>query len=130
MAGGVVLVDTTILIDFFRKTDKANSALVRLVESGYAYQISAVTEFEIYTGASLGQFDFWNAFLHRTEVLSFDKVVAHSAAAINRDLKQQRKQIAAPDLFIAATAITHQLPLATLNRKHFERVSELTLIDV
>lgn len=130
MAGSVILVDTTILIDFFRKTDKANSALVRLVEGGYGYHISAVTEFEIYTGASLGQLDFWNAFLLRTEVLSFDRAVAHVAAAINRDLKQQRKQIAAPDLFIAATALAHRMPLATLNRRHFERVSELNLIDV
>lgn len=130
MAGGLILVNTTILIDFFRKTDKAKSALVGLVERGYSYHISAVTEFEVYTGASLGQLDFWNAFLLRTEVLSFDRAVAHVAAGINRDLKKQRKQIAAPDLFIAANALTYRMPLATLNRKHFERISDLNLIDV
>ena len=30
---------------------------------------------------------------------------------------------------IAATAISNNLPIATLNRKHFERIDNLTLID-
>ena len=32
------------------------------------------------------------------------------------------------DIFIAATAIEHDLPLATLNRVHFERISALHII--
>ena len=33
------------------------------------------------------------------------------------------------DLFIAATAIANNLPCATLNKKHFERIEELKIID-
>lgn len=58
MADKIILVDTSILIDLFRKTDKTNSTLVALVREGYAYCISAVTEYEIYTGALLGQIHF------------------------------------------------------------------------
>ena len=33
------------------------------------------------------------------------------------------------DLFIAATAITHNLPIATLNRRHFERIDSLNIME-
>lgn len=58
MADKIVLVDTSVLIDLFRKTDKSNSFLVSLVRQGYNYCISSVTEYEIYTGATLNQVDF------------------------------------------------------------------------
>ncbi|MGI8635573.1 MAG: type II toxin-antitoxin system VapC family toxin [Segetibacter sp.] len=129
MADKIILVDTSILIDLFRKTDKTNSTLVALVREGYTYCISAVTGYEIYTGALLGQIDFWNDFLQTTQVLPFDKGVAKVAVDINRDLKRKRKQIAIPDLFIAATAIANNLPFATLNKKHFDRVERLNVIE-
>ncbi|HXS57363.1 MAG TPA: type II toxin-antitoxin system VapC family toxin [Hanamia sp.] len=129
MADKLVLIDTSILIDLFRKTDKNNSALIALVRQGYDYCISAITEYEIYTGAALGQVEFWNNFLQKTEVLPFDKVVAKVAVDINRDLKTKRKQIAIPDLFIAATAIANNLPFATLNRKHFDRIDHLNIVE-
>lgn len=124
----VVLVDTSILIDLFRKTDKENTVLVSLVRQGYVFCISAITDYEIYTGASFGQIDFWNEFLQKTEVFPFDKSVAKKAVEINFQLKKKRKQIAIPDLFIAATAILHDLPFATLNIKHFERIEGLNII--
>jgi tRNA(fMet)-specific endonuclease VapC len=123
------LVDTSILIDLFRKTDKANSVLIYLVRQGYVYCISAVTEYEIYTGTTSGQVGFWDDFLKQTNVLPFDKAVAKVAVNLNKDLKRKRKLIAIADLFIAATAIANNLPLSTLNRKHFERVDNLTIIE-
>ena len=128
MADKIVLVDTSILIDLFRKTDKANSTLIYLVRQGYTYTISAITEYEIYTGATLGQVDFWNSFLERIEVLPFDKAVAKVAVDINQQLKRKRKLIETADLFIAATTIANNLPFATLNTKHFDRIDGLTII--
>jgi len=129
MENKIILIDTSILIDLFRKTDKTNTALIALVRQGYRYCISAVTEYEIFTGASLVQTDFWNNFLDRTEVLSFDKSAARTAVDINNDLKRQRKQISVPDLFIAATAISNNLLFATLNKKHFTRITRLNIVD-
>jgi len=128
MADKIILIDTSLLIDLFRKTDKNNSVLIALVKQGYIYCISAITEYEIYTGATAGQNDFWNSFLERTEVLDFNKAVAKVAVELNKDLKRKRKQIAIPDLFIAATAVLNNLPFATLNKKHFERIDGLTLV--
>ena len=129
MADKIVLADTSILIDFFRKTDKANSKLVALVREGYAFSISAITEYEIYSGATTAQTDYWQEFLKHTQVLSFDKDVVKIAVEINNSLKRKRKQIAIPDLFIAATAISNNLPIATLNIKHFERIDNLAIVN-
>ena len=128
MEGQVIIVDTSVLIDFFRKTDKSKSLLISLVREGYSFHISAITEYEIYSGATAMQKEFWQELLDKTEVLAFDKQVVQVAIEINGDLKRARKQIALPDLFIAATAIRHNLPFATLNRKHFERIAALNLV--
>jgi len=128
MAEIIILADTSILIDFFRKTDKANSKLVALVRQGYAFSISAITEYEIYSGAPASQQDYWQDFLKHIEILPFDKSVVKIAVEINNTLKRKRKQIDIADLFIAATALSNNLPFATLNVKHFERIENLKII--
>ena len=129
MADQLILLDTSILIDLFRKTDKANSVLVSLVNQGYKYCISAVTDYEIYSGSLPGQLLFWNNFLETTEVLAFDKKAAKIAVELNKELKRKRKLIDTADLFIAATAISHNLSFATLNRKHFIHIDNLLIVE-
>ena len=129
MAEKIVLADTSILIDYFRKTDKNKSSLIVLYRQGYDFCISAITEYEIYTGATLQQIPYWQNFLEKTEVLSFDRKIVSAAVTINRELKLKRKQINIADLFIAATAISNNLPFVTLNKKHFERIDGLLLLE-
>jgi predicted nucleic acid-binding protein len=52
MADKIILVDTSILIDYYRKTDKNNSAWMALVRQEYSFIISIVTKYEIYSGAT------------------------------------------------------------------------------
>lgn len=75
MADKIVLVDTSILIDLFRKTDKANSTLLFLVRQGYAYSISAVTEYEIYTGAAFGKLIFGIIFSNERKCFRLTKLL-------------------------------------------------------
>ncbi len=129
MADKIVLADTSVLIDYFRKTEKSNSYLVAIVGQGYDYCISSVTEYEIYRGASLGQVPFWDSLLSKIQVLSFDKSASRIAVDINAALKSKRKQIEIADLFIAATAVANNLSFATLNKKHFDRIDNLNIIE-
>jgi tRNA(fMet)-specific endonuclease VapC len=122
------LVDTSILIDYFRKSDKSNSKLVALIRDGYKFQISSVTEYEIFAGSTLGQQKYWEEFLEKIKVISFDQDAVKAAVEINSKLKLKSKQIAIADLFIAATAISNNLPFATLNRKHFDRIDDLLIV--
>ena len=128
MAGKIVVLDTSILIDFFRKTAKNKTELIKLVDEGYSYCISAITEYEIYVGATVAQHGYWKQFLLTTNVLPFDTDAVVKAVEINHQLKRKRQQIDIADLFIAASSMINGLPLATLNKKHFERIEGLRLI--
>jgi len=49
------------------------------------------------------------------------------AAEVYHDLRKRNKMIEFRDLFIAATAIAHDLPVLTLNKKHFERIKGIEI---
>jgi tRNA(fMet)-specific endonuclease VapC len=129
MADKIILVDTSILIDYYRKTDKANSTWVALVRQGYKFAISAITKYEIYSGATQNQLEFWDTVLQAISIIAFDELSVDTAVTINYVLKGKRKQIDLADLFIAATAVANNLPLATLNKKHFERIEALNILE-
>ena len=129
MADKELMVDSTILIDYFRKTDKNNSRLVSHFKEYDRLYISSVTEFEVVNGATPAHLDFWNLMLSRFTILNFDSVAARQAADIVRLLKTKRKSIDKPDLFIAATAVVHGLTLDTINKKHFVNIDTLDLIS-
>lgn len=120
MADKTIMVDTSILIDYYRKTDKSNSVWIAMVRKGYLFAISSITKYEIYSGANQQQLQFWNQVLEAIEVLPYDDDAVNSAIDINLKLKKKRKQIDLADLFIAATAVSNGLAFATLNKKHFE----------
>lgn len=56
-----------------------------------------------------------------------DTLLAKMYARVRRELAQKGLLIDQPDLFIAATAIEHNLLLVTRNRKDFERIPDLKL---
>ena len=129
MADKKLMVDSTILIDYFRKTDKNNSSLVSHFKNYDRLYISVVTEFEVINGTSPAHLEFWDQMLARFTVLDFDSIVARQAAKIVQHLKPKRKSIDKPDLFIAATAMVHGLTLDTANKKHFIDIAGLQLLD-
>lgn len=121
------MVDTSILIDYFRKMDKSKTRLFDLSQKSENLCISSITEFEIYTGAKGEQADFWKAMLSNFIVFPFDSDAALMAVDVQNKLKRHRKSIDKADLFIAATAIAHDLYFDTLNYKHFKNIKDLKL---
>ena len=128
MADNVILVDTSILIDYYRKTDKSKSAWINLIDQGYEFAISVITKYELYSGATQSQISFWDTIISAILVIPFDESCVETAVQLNSSLKKKRKQIDIADLFIAATAVNLKLPIATLNKKHFERINEVTIV--
>ena len=51
-----------------------------------------------------------------------------TARSVYRQLKRENKMIDISDILIASTAMANDLPLATLNRDHFERIRGLRLV--
>lgn len=60
-------------------------------------------------------------------VLPFDDSVALKSSEIIHLLRKQNKMIEFSDIFIGATCMVYELPLKTLNTKHFSRITGLTL---
>lgn len=128
MADKKLMVDTSLLIDYFRKTDKNNARLVTHFKNYRQLYISSITEFEVLNGAKQLHLDFWDGMLPRFTVLDFDSKAARQAAVITEQLKSKRKTIDKPDLFIAATAIANRLYFDTLNIKHFTHIDKLLML--
>ena len=129
MADKIVLLDTSILIDYYRKTDKIKSVWVKLIDEGCEFAISVITKYELYSGAAQSQIDFWDSILETITIFPFNENCVDTAIQLQHSLKRKRKQLDIADLFIVSTAVTNNLPIATLNKKHFDRVDNLTLID-
>ena len=123
-----VLLDTSVLIDFFRKQNKAKSALFGLV-GRYRLSISVMTAFEVKVGIrSERQQQDYDRLTMNMDVLPLDEACFEEAVTIYRDLKAENALIGLADLLIAASAVRYGLPVATLNRKHFEHVARLRLL--
>lgn len=124
----MILLDTSILIDYFRKKDKTKSVFFQLSKSYHQFAVSTITVYEIYSGAPDEQIKVWDDFFAIMEILPFNSQTALLAARINIELKKVSKQINVQDLFIAATAINNNMACATLNKKHFGRIEKLILL--
>ena len=130
MASLPIVLDTSMLIDFFRKRNKSKSALFQLMDH-YEFYISVVTAFEIQIGIkSDRQQQEYQGFMENIGVLPIDERGIENAVKIYNHLKNQNAQIGLADLLIGATAVRYDLSLATLNRKHFERIPELELVSL
>ncbi|MCF0061664.1 type II toxin-antitoxin system VapC family toxin [Dyadobacter chenwenxiniae] len=71
---------------------------------------------------------YWDNVFQQLEIVALDEDCIDTAVHINAELKKKSKQIALADLLIAASAVSHGMPLATLNKKHFERIDSLILV--
>ena len=128
MADERILIDTSLLIDHLRRTQKDRTVFYQAARR-YKCVISAITEFEFRAGSTGANHEFVAELLELTPVLPLDSVCVSAAVPIYRALRAGNQLIALPDLLIAATAVAHQLPLLTLNVSHFARISSLKLLD-
>ena len=124
----LVCIDSSVLIDFFRKVDKTKSFFYKLTKSHKLFAVSVITEYEILVGSNEETNLFWNNFFEKINVLPFDKQANIEAVKIFKQLKKDNNLIEIPDILIGATSMANNLKLATLNKKHFQRIKGLELI--
>jgi tRNA(fMet)-specific endonuclease VapC len=124
----MILLDSSILIDLFRKKDKIKTAFYNLSQEYSELCISAITYYEIGIGNRKSHFEYWEKLTENLTVIPFDKACSISAIDIYLDLLKANNMIDLADLLIGATASAHNMPIATLNVKHFERIKNLEII--
>ncbi len=124
-----ILLDTSIIIEYFRKENKAKSILFQL-SNEYRFCLSTITIFEIKIGLkSERQWQDYRILTRDSEILPVDELCIDEAVKLYHILKEQNKLVELSDLLIAATAISNSLALATLNRDHFINIPHLKLLS-
>ena len=131
MDAQAVLIDTNLLIEHIRARDKASTALARIHASRINLVTSSIVAAELCYGARTPAMHSAVAtLLSITRVLSFTEAMAFRIATEVLRLKGKNAVIGFRDLAVAFVALEEKLPLATLNRKEFERVVDLRLFDL
>jgi len=130
-----IVVDTSLLIDFTRKrkSGKENFLWIKLVEYAkkekHQLLLSPVVIFEFFSGEEMKKPENQKKaeeILKDFVPVSFDSEIAKGAATLLRDSNNRGGTI---DYLIAATAISVNGELATLNSKHFKIFDDLKLFD-
>ena len=126
----IICLDTNVLIAHKRakKADKGNTFLFQLAAKPYHLAVSNITVYELLRGDNHDEDAYWKAMFVNMDLLDFDMGCAEHAAKIYLDLKTKGLLIEAEDLLIAATALRHNMKLATANVKHFARIGGLALL--
>ena len=121
----MILLDTSVLIEMFCMKNKSVTFFYQLSKSHKDFCISVITHFEIFRGSDDFQDFFWTKFFENVKIIPFDLISSNAAIILYKQLKAQKKTIDLADLLIAATALAHNLPLATLNIKDFKKIPNL-----
>jgi tRNA(fMet)-specific endonuclease VapC len=125
-----VLIDTDLLIDLERGDGSAEELLGDADRA-----ISVITVSELLHGVLRARgairarrHAFVEHVLDGIDAIPITQQVARIHADLWAGLAERGATVGAHDLWIAATAVTHGLELATRNRAHFERVPGLSVI--
>lgn len=119
-----MIIDTDVIIDYLRGQKDAVDFLETHVENTH---LSAISVAELHQGAREGkerrQLD---AMLEAFTLLPIDSEIATAAGLLRRDY-QNKFGCGLADCIIAATALHHELPLVTLNEKHFGMIKDVVI---
>jgi tRNA(fMet)-specific endonuclease VapC len=128
-----VLIDTTVLINAERRGQVLDD-VIGDQERG----ISAITASELLHGVHRAEDGavrtrrsaFVEHVIAAMEPLPITTPIARAHAAVWAELEKEGNLIGAHDLWIAATALSHGMEVATANAKDFERVPGLTVVPI
>ena len=111
-----VLLDSTVVIDLLRGFRPAHDYVLRLDAIPAA---SEITRVEVLRGVRSGERRLTERLLATFRWIAVDEAVARRAGDLGRRWRASHRGLATADLVIAATALEHELALATLNVRHF-----------
>lgn len=123
------LLDSGLVIRHLRGQRRVVRLLRGLGESG-RLAISAVTRLEVHAGLVAGEEYPTQKLLSRFITYNLDRETADRAGEYIRISRSKGVALSVPDSIIAATAVSHNLTLVTLNRAHFEDISGLRIESV
>ncbi|MBK7129752.1 MAG: type II toxin-antitoxin system VapC family toxin [Crocinitomicaceae bacterium] len=124
----MILLDSSVLIELFRKKNKEQTLFFNLLQDHDQLAISVITHYEIGIGNQPGHLEYWKKLCNNLTIIPFDESCTETAIKIYRSLIKINKKIDLADILIGATALAYDLPIATLNIKDFERIQGLHIV--
>lgn len=122
----IYLIDTNVIIDYLagRLPGSAMSAMSAITNENFF--ISIITKIETlgFNSGNTTIDDNTKAYINLATVFTITDDIADASNAFKRARKMKT-----PDALIAATALTHNLPLLTHNLKDFIHIPNLTVVD-
>ena len=124
--------DTNVLVNLLRNKQE-EVMFIKESESIYDLSISSITLYELYYGALKSNNSDKNMnkvkeITEDLEILDFTSDCAEAAAIIQSNLEKSGNSIEIRDLFIASVALKNDCKLKTGNKKHFDKIPNLTLV--
>ena len=129
--GQALILETTFLVDLEREALRNEPGRAHRFLDDYLDRelcIALITAGELACGPRMDGRKNWDSLVRRFRVLSPDLETSWAYGQRYRYLKDNGLLIGANDLWIAATAIVHGLPLVTRDPAHFRRVPGLSVV--
>ncbi len=123
--------DTDLLIAILRMNPDAEGKISQLDEES-RNATTAINAFELYYGANKSQKKTINLegtkkLLSRLDILPLDEDSAEKAGEYFADLEKRGLQVEFRDALVAAISTRNHLTLVTRNKKHYSRMSEVSI---
>lgn len=129
----MVCVDTDIMINFLRDEKGFAEKLEGLKEKGFSLNTTSVNGFELWKGAyrsgKRGAVVAVENCLNEFGVLPLDKKACKKSAELFEGLKSKGRMVDELDIMISSIAIVNGEKILTLNKKHFERIPGVELLE-
>ena len=127
-----LILDTSIVVAAEREgkggeDGPARRFLAKHLEAHFSITFTVLGE--LACGRSASPRQTWEQLTRPFSVISWTREVSWQYGEIYRVLRERGELIGANDLWIAATAITHGLPVVTGNLNEFRRVKNLEVVS-
>jgi predicted nucleic acid-binding protein len=126
--GPDLILETTFLVDLERELARSEAGPAQAFlerHPGSGLHVTFTIAGELAAGSpQTGKAD-WERLISPFRVLPWTPAVSWRYGQLHRYLSDQGLLIGTNDLWIAATAIAHELPIVTANDRHFRRVPGL-----
>jgi tRNA(fMet)-specific endonuclease VapC len=128
-----VILDSTFLVDFERESARRQAGPATGFLEGRPDEELCITftiAGELAAGESMGRDRAkWESFIRPFRFFGYNDEVAWHFGEIFRELRRKGSLIGANDMWIAATALANNHPIATRNADEFRRVPGLEVLS-